>query len=119
MGLMKSMLKDKSLPLELWGQAINFCVYMSNRSLIKSLQGKMPYEMWSRKKPKLTHPRIFGSIVYVKAPEALGKLEDRSKEMIFVGYERGTEVYWCFNPTTHKVHLCRDIFHKGCKWSLM
>ena len=60
---------------------------------MKSLQGKMPYEMWSTKKPKLIHLRIFGSIVHVKTPRALGKLEDRRKEMIFVGYERGTKGY--------------------------
>ena len=108
-GLKRSMLKDKSLPLKLWGEAINTCVYVLNRSSTKSLQGKMPYEMWSGKKPKLIHLRIFGSIVHVKTPGALGKLEDRSKEMMFVGYERGTKGYRCFNPTTHKVHLSRDV----------
>ena len=37
MGLVKSMLKKKSLPLELWGEALNTCVYMLNRSSEKSL----------------------------------------------------------------------------------
>ena len=79
-----------------------------------------PYEMWSGKKPKLSHLRIFGSIVHVKTPGALGKLEDRSKEMVFVGYERGTKGYRCFNPTTHKVYLSRDvIFDEGRKWNFM
>ena len=85
MGLIRRMLKDKSLPLELWGEAINTCVYVLNRSSMKSLQGKTPYEMWSGKKPKLSHLRIFGSIVHVKTPGALGKLEDMSKKMVFVG----------------------------------
>ena len=93
MGLIRSMLKDKSLPLKLWGEAINTCVYVLNRSSMKSLQGKTPYEMWSRKKAKLSYLRIFGSIVYGKTLGALGKLEDRSKEMVFVGYERGIKGY--------------------------
>ena len=115
-GLMSSMLKDKSLPLELWGEAINTCVYVLNRSLMKGLQEKTPYEMWSGKKPKLSHLRIFGSIAHVKTPRALGKLEYRSKEMVFVGYERGTKGYLYFNPTTHNVHLSRDvIFDEGRK----
>ena len=42
-GLMKSMLKYKSLPLKLWSEAINTCVYVLNRSSTKSLQGKIPY----------------------------------------------------------------------------
>ena len=86
---MKSTLKNKSLPLELWDEAINTCVHVLNRSSTKILQGKTPYEMWSRKKPKLSHLRIFGSIAHVKTLGALGNLEDRSKEMVFVGYERG------------------------------
>ena len=56
----------------------------------------------------------------MKTTRALGKLEDRSKEMMFVGYERGTKGYRCFNPTTHKVHLSRDvIFNEGRKWNFM
>ena len=58
--------------------------------------------------------------MHVKTRGALGKLEDRIKEMMFVGYERGTKGYRCFNPTTHKVYLSRDvIFEKGCKWNFM
>ena len=70
-GLMRSMLEEESLPLELWGEAINNFVYVLNRSSMKSLQGKMPYDMWNEKKPKLSHLRSFGSIVHVKTPGAL------------------------------------------------
>ena len=91
--LMRSILKDKSLPLEVWGEAINTCMYVLNRSSTKSLQGKTPYEMWSGKEPKLSHLRIFGLVLHVKNPEALGKLEDRSNDMVFVGYQRGTKCY--------------------------
>ena len=119
-GLIRSVLKEKSLSLELWGEAINTCAYVLNRSSTKSSQEKTPYEMWSGKKPKLSHLRIFGLIVHVKTPGALGKLEDRSKEMVFVGYKRGTKGYRCFNPTTHKVHLSQDvIFEEGRKWNFM
>ena len=63
-----------------------------------------------------SHLKIVGSILHVKSPRALRKLENRSKEMVFVGYERGTKGYRCFDPTTHKVHLSRDvIFEEGCK----
>ena len=91
-------------------------MYVLNRSSTKSLQGKMPYEMWSRKKPKLSNLKIFCSIMHKKTPGELGKLEDMSKEMVFVGYERCTKGYRYFNPTTHKVHLNRDvIFEEGRK----
>ena len=60
-------------------------MYVLNRSSTKSLHGKTPYDMWSEKKPKLSHLRIFGSIVHVKTLGTLGKLEDTSKKMVFVG----------------------------------
>ena len=44
-GLVRGMLKDKSLSLEFWAEAINNCVYVLNRSLTKRLKGKTPYEM--------------------------------------------------------------------------
>ena len=40
--------------------------------------------------------------MHVKTPGVLGKLEDRSKEMVFVGYERGTKGYRCFNPVRER-----------------
>ena len=87
MGLVRSILKDKSLHLELWGETINTHVYVLNRSSTNTLHGKTPYEMWSRKKPKLSHLRIFSSIVDVKTLRNFGKLEDRSKEMIFMRHQ--------------------------------
>ena len=74
-------------------------MYVLNSSL-KSLQGKMPYEMWSGKKPKLSHLRILGSILHVKTPGALGKHEDKSKEMVFVGY-REVPRFIGVSPLTH------------------
>ena len=76
---------------------------------MKSLQGKTPSKMWSGKKHKLSHIRIFGSIVHVKTPRDLEKLEYRSKEIVFMWHEKDTEGYQCFDPTTHKVHLSHDV----------
>uniref|UniRef100_A0A2N9FJV4 Uncharacterized protein n=1 Tax=Fagus sylvatica TaxID=28930 RepID=A0A2N9FJV4_FAGSY len=40
-------------------------VYLSNRCPIRSVQGKIPQQAWSRKKPIVSHLRVFGSIAYV------------------------------------------------------
>ena len=40
--------------------------------------------------------------------------------MVFLRYKRGTKGYECFDPTTHKIHLSRDvIFEEGCKWNFI
>ena len=48
--------------------------------------------------------------MHVKTLGNLIKLEDRSKEMVFLGYD----------PTTHKVHLsCDVIIEEEQKWNFM
>jgi hypothetical protein len=46
------------------------------------------------------------------------KLDDRSKPMIFVGYEPGMKAYRVYDPTSRRVHLSRDIvFDEEAHWS--
>jgi hypothetical protein len=47
----------------------------------------------------------------------LKKLEDRSKTMVFVGYEHGSATYRCYDPLSKKVHISRyAIFEEEAKW---
>ena len=109
MGLVRSMLKGKKLPLELWGEAVTTCVHVLNRSATKSLRGKTPYECWYGRKPSVSHFRTFGSLVHVKVTGNVGKLEDRSQEMIFVGYEHGSKAYRCIDLATRKLCIRRNV----------
>ena len=103
------MLKWKHLPLELWGEADSTCVYMLNRSSTKGVKGKTPYGKWNERKPNVSHLKIFGSVVFVKTTGRLSKLEDRSKCMLFMGYEAGSKAYKCLDPTNFKIHISRDV----------
>ena len=109
MGLVRSMLKEKELPLELWGEAISTSLYVLNWSSTKGVKGKTPYEKWNKRKPNVSHLRIFGSVVFVKTTGRLSKLEDRSKCMVFMGYEAGSKAYRCLDPITFKIHISRDM----------
>ena len=112
------MLKEKILPLVLWGETVNTSVYLLNRSPLKSLEGKTPYEAWTRIKPNVDHLRVFGCLAHVKAVVCdLKKLEDRSKPMVFIGYEKGSKAYRVYDPFTGNIHRTRDvIFEEGCGW---
>ena len=44
-GLVRSMLKEKNLSLELWGEAVSTCVYVPNRSSTKRIKRKTPDNM--------------------------------------------------------------------------
>ena len=117
--MVRAMLKEKNLPRELWVEAVSTTVYIINCSLTKSLQGQTPHEKWTRRRPSVDHIRTFGSIVHVKDTKGhLSKLEDRSKPMIFIGYELGSKAYRCFDPVNSKVIISRDvIFEEGEKWT--
>jgi hypothetical protein len=39
----------------------------------------------------------------------LKKLDERSRPMIFIGYEPGLKAYSVYNPLTKKVHVSRDV----------
>ena len=55
MSYVRSMLKEKRLPLELWVEAVNTCVYVLNHSFTKSLLVSIPYEKRSGRKPFVDH----------------------------------------------------------------
>ena len=48
-------------------------------------------------------------MVFVKTTRRLSKLEDRSKCMVFTGYEVGSKAYRCLDPTTLRIHISRDL----------
>ena len=117
MSCVRSMLKEKNLPLELWAEAVNTCVYVLNRFYTKSLKDETPNEKWSGRKPYVDHLRVFGSVVHVKNTRKLNKLEDRSTVMILIGFEHGTKAYRCLDLMNFKVTICRDvIFEESQSW---
>jgi hypothetical protein len=114
----RCMMKAKCLPRIFWGEAVNCVVYLLNRAASKSIEGKTPYELWTGSKPAVNHLRTFGCVAHVKnnTPN-LKKLSDRSRKMIFVGYEPGSAAYRCYDPATRKVHISRDVvFDEECVW---
>ncbi|WVZ68640.1 LOW QUALITY PROTEIN: hypothetical protein U9M48_017559 [Paspalum notatum var. saurae] len=113
-GMARSMLKAKGMPAAFWGEAMSTAVYILNRSPMKSLENKMPFEAWHGRKPDVAHLRTFGCIGHVKVTRPnLVKLEDRSKPMVFLGYEAGSKAYRLYDPVERRVHVSRDVVGAG------
>jgi hypothetical protein len=114
----KSMLKAKGLPGWFWGKEVNAAVYVLNRCPTKSVDGMTLFETWHGRKSAVHHLWVFGCIVYVQnTTRHLKKLEDRSRKMIFVGYESGSKAYHAYNPITEHVHVTRDVvFDEQAQW---
>jgi hypothetical protein len=96
--------EGKRLPGMFWGEAMNCVVYVLNRSLCKGSDGRTPYELWIGTTPAVSYFRTFGCITHMKvSTRNLKKLSDRSKRMIFIGYELGSAAYKCYDPISRWV----------------
>jgi hypothetical protein len=92
--------------------------YLLNRAPTKALNNMIPYEAWHGKNPKVSHLRTFGCMAHVKVTALnLKKLSDRSRKMVFIGYESGTKEYRLFDLSTNRLVVRRDvIFEENVPW---
>lgn len=68
------------------------------------------FKAWHGKKEAVHHLRKFGCIIYVRNTMShLKKLDDRSRKMIFIGYERVSKAYHAYDPIVKCVHVTRDV----------
>ena len=87
MEAVKTMIHDQDIPMHLWDEAARTTVYIHNRLSHSALGFKTPKAMFTRKKPEVSHLKIFGFPVYVHIPkEKRTKLDPFEKKGIFVGY---------------------------------
>ena len=63
----------------------------------------------------MSHLKVFRSVVFVKSTGKLSKLEDRSKCMVFMGYEASSKAYRCLDPITLKIHISKDVIFAETK----
>eukprot|EP00253_Pinus_taeda_P016989 PITA_16989 len=64
-----SMLNGAGLGQEFWAEAGDTACYLVNRSPSSTLEDKTPQEVWTGKKPSLSHLRVFGCDAYVHVPK--------------------------------------------------
>ncbi|KAH9309499.1 hypothetical protein KI387_037410, partial [Taxus chinensis] len=113
MEMTRSMLKGKNLSNKYWAEAVACAVYILNRSPTKIVMNMIPQQAWSGKHHSVSHFRIFGCIANAHVPkETRSKLDDKSENCIFIGYDKHSKAYKLFNPITKKVVLSRDVVFK-------
>jgi hypothetical protein len=117
-GMARSLLKSMGVPAEFWGEAVSTAIYLLNRAPMKSIIGKTPYEAYYDRKPGVDHLRVFGCVAHVKVVTPhLSKLTDKSKQMVFIGYDMNTKGYRVYDPATRRVVVTRDVvFEEEKKW---
>jgi len=81
-----------------------------NRTPIVVVHGMTLEEKFTGKKPNVLHFRVFGCIAYVHVPdEKRSKLNPKAQKCILIGYSLEQKGYRCFNPSTRKLQVSRDV----------
>jgi hypothetical protein len=112
----RCMLSGVELGKELWAEVVGIACYLINRSPSSALDDKTPQEVWTGKKPSLTHLKVFGCDAYVHVPkENRSKLDKKAEKCIFIGYKDGLKGYKIWNPETNKVVYRRDVVFREMK----
>ena len=113
----RSMLSGVGLGQEFWAEAEDTACYLVNRSPSSAMEDKTPKDVWTNKKPSLSHLRVFGCDVYVHVPkQKRTKLDIKYEKCIFIGYKDGLKGYKLWNPVTQKVVYNRDVVFREVKY---
>ena len=64
-----SLIHDQDLPMHLWAEATRTTIYVKKIISHSSLGFKNPEEMFTGKKPEVSHLKIFGCPMFVHIPK--------------------------------------------------
>jgi hypothetical protein len=71
---------------------------------------KTPKEMFTKKKPEVSHLKIFGYPVFIHIPkEKRNKLDPSGKKGIFVGYSEVSKAFRIYIPGHNHIEINRDV----------
>jgi transposase InsO family protein len=110
MEAVKTMIHDQDLHMCLWAEAAMAVVYVQNRLFHSALGLKTPEEMFTGKKPEISHLKIFGCPVFIHIlKEKRNKLEPSGKKGIFVGYCEVSKAFGIYIPDHRHIEISRDV----------
>ena len=96
--------------MHLWVEETRKTMYVQNRTPHRVLDNKTPEEAFSGEKPKVSHLRIFGCLVYIHIPkEKRTKIDPSGRKGIFVGYSDTSKAYRIYFPGFKKIDISRDV----------
>ncbi len=114
----RAMLNEKNLPNYFWAKVVVTIIYIMNRTPTAAIHGMTSEEKFTSKNPDVSHLRVFGCIAYVHVPdEKRLKLDPKAGKCIFIGYSLEQKGYRCFNLSTRKLQVSRDVvFYEMVSW---
>ena len=96
--------------MHLWAEVARTVIYVQNRFSHSALEFKTLEEMYTGKKPEVSHLKIFGCLVYVHIlKEKRTKLDPSCKKGIFVGYCEVSKSFRIYISGFHHIEISRGV----------
>ena len=111
----RAMMIESGLPRTLWPHFVDAAAFILNRTPVKRLQWKTPYEIVFGRQPNLAGLRIPGSLAYVRRHDLLGQIPSKNNLKVennaVIGYyigPVGSNIYNIWIPSLERVVRTRD-----------
>ena len=100
-----AMLNESGLSKRYWPECLAALVHVLNRCPTAILSNVTPYEVLYKKKPDVSHLRVWGCVAYVhvQRDKRSGSLGSHMDKCIFLGYPDGVKGWKFYNPESKKV----------------
>lgn len=120
LNMTRCMMMGMNVPQRFWPEAVQYSVYILNRSPTSILGNITPTEKWNNHKPSVDHLRVFGCVAFALIPyEKRIKLDEKSIKCVMFGVSRESKAYRLYDPTTKKIITSKDVAfdeNKGWNW---
>ena len=84
--------------------------YLINRSPRTALDGKVVEEVWIANEVDYSRLRVFECPAYARiVGEERSKLDAKSRQCIFLGYQKGVKGFKLWDPKANKVVISKDM----------
>lgn len=96
-------------PESLWDEFYLTAAHLHAKTATKSLQGRIPFELWYKRVPNYMYIREIGCCAFVLTLDHHNpKLNACGIECILVGYGQNSKSYRCYDPKTKQIH---ELYH--------
>ena len=109
--MIRCLLHSAGMSSKFWNYALLHAVYLKNRMPHKTLGNTTtPYEMISKKKPDLSHLRVFGCRVYVRKPgKRKYKLDLNYYRGVFLGYTATADNIYYYDIDSDNIKIAKHV----------
>lgn len=105
-----TLLSHSSMPLKFWDEAFSTTVFLINQLPSKVINDETPFERLFGTQQDYNFLHTFGCAVWPNLrPYNSRKLEYRSKQCVFIGYNDMHKGFKCLDPKEGRVYISRDV----------